>query len=194
MRARQRFILYHQDLSVTASCSASTFLSAKQKSWVCFSLHLTKNTVFFFFFFWSRFLPLPAGLKGLMWFMTVVPDMYHHHPTLGSRMAGNFFSSSPSRRDSAEFCDTSTRFTFVSFIKREPVKPEHAGKLLSAERRGKHTRRWPRRHVPALMRRGLFELWPFLCPPPAPPWSVIWPVRCWVSTWQRSRRHRREWK
>lgn len=64
--------------------------------------------------------------------MTVVPDMHHHHPTLGSRMAGNFFSSFHSKRNSPECCDTSTQFTFVSFIKRwaspsfhsySPVKP-----------------------------------------------------------------------
>lgn len=90
----------------------SPFLSAEQKKSSCFSLHFTKNTVLFLVKVSA------AGLKGLMWFMTVVPDMYHHHPTLGSRMAGNFFSSFLSKRDSPELCDTSTQFTFVSFIKR----------------------------------------------------------------------------
>lgn len=111
----------------------SPFLSAEQKKSSCFPLHFTKNTVLFLVKVSA------AGLKGLMWFMTVVPDMYHHHPTLGSRMAGNFFSSFLSKRDSPELCDTSTQFTFVSFIKRcapphfpphfySPVKPERAGR------------------------------------------------------------------
>lgn len=159
--------------------------------------------------------------------MTVVPDMHHHHPTLGSRMAGNFFSSFHSKRNSPECCDTSTQFTFVSFIKRwaspsfhsySPVKPAcwktqlwHSAsaspkalteyvavgesadtKLFSAERRTTHSSV----ASPPCARSDearVFEIWPFLCPP-ARPWSVIWPVRCWVSTWQRSRRHRREWK
>lgn len=94
-------------------------------------------------FFQSRFLPLPAGLKGLMWFMTAAPDMHHHHPTFRVQNGCKLFFlfSFPAKRDSPEHCDTGAQFTFVSFIKwraqqpprlhfYSPAKPEHA------ERRG----------------------------------------------------------
>lgn len=104
--------------SVTSFSSGRSLwytIKPMEKLWFWFFLCILLKTVFF----QSRFLPLPAGLQGLMWFMTVAPDMHHHHPTFRVQNGCKLFFlfSFASKQDSPEHCDTGVQFTFVSFIK-----------------------------------------------------------------------------
>lgn len=216
LRASRGFILYHHDL--------------------IFLFHQpNKNFSLLFFAFWrlsffsQGFSATSHWPKGLMWFMTVVPDMYHHHPTLESRMAGNFFfffplflqsetrlsSATPARSSPLSHLSNDERapawLHFYSPAKtsagrRSPgIHPRRLTEYIICQRKCWHealfrrTKRKTHSLVASPPRAGsdeviVLEIWPFLCPPPARPWSVIWPARCWDSTWQQNRRRWKEWK
>ena len=202
----------------------STFLSAERKSWVCFSLHFTKNTVLFL----GKVSVASCWPKGL----NVIYDSCPRHASsspyfrLQNGWKVFFFFSFKARlawalrhQHTVHLCliyqtvspslplifihplnrsvleDAALAFSFAAPKKlwqnMSPVRESAETKLFSAEHREKHS------SVASPLRAHTDEagqIWPFLCRPSARPWLVIWPVRCWVSTWQQSRRRRKEWK
>lgn len=123
--ARQRFILYHQDLSVTSFSSGRShwyllFLSSTQ--WKNLNLH--------FLCIFRRIpslFPVKVSVasrwpKGPNVIYDSWPRRVSSSPYFRLQNGWNFFPF-PSKPDSPEHCDTSTQFAFVSFIKRPAQCP-----------------------------------------------------------------------